>query len=118
MPNSVGFLTFTATVTQDNSAAVALAIQRSLGAAVEVAAQDIEREAKANAPVRSGALRDSIQAEPTDDELVWIVRAAAAYSLYVEMGTGRQASQPFLLPALEVVRQQFLYACRQVTGGV
>ncbi len=43
---------------------------------------------------------------PTNDQTA-IVAAGANYSMFVEMGTSRQSSQPFLLPAVENLASQF-----------
>lgn len=83
----------------------------------------IEREAKTVAPVDTGALRASIYTktkaggrapaqwtgvvyvdlpEP-HDQLEAIVGPSTEYSIYVELGTSRQAAQPYLTPAVESV---------------
>ena len=57
--------------------------------------------ARANAPVLTGELRDSIEVEGTD------VVARAAHAPHVELGTVDQAAQPFLSPAVEAERGEF-----------
>lgn len=59
----------------------------------------VEADAKRRAPVRTGALRRSIQS---------VIRAAAAvvrvgvdYGVYVEYGTHRMPARPYLRPAVE-----------------
>ena len=54
--------------------------------------QKIEIEAKALAPVRTGALRDSIKSEYTDGSLV--IDAAKNYAAYQEFGTGGRGEYP------------------------
>ncbi len=58
-------------------------------------AEVIARRAKRNAPVKSGELRDSISA--TDDG----VEATAGYATTVELGSAKQAAQPYMRPAIE-----------------
>jgi HK97 gp10 family phage protein len=83
----------------------------------------IERLAKVNAPVDTGALRSSIYTklktgghEPAqrdgvvyvdipepESELEAIVGPTVEYGIWVELGTSRMAAQPFLTPAVEQV---------------
>ena len=70
--------------------------------ALNDAARETASQARQAAPVRTGALRDSIAPE----EAVWqgdaafsAVVAAAPYALLVELGTSRARPQPFLRPA-------------------
>lgn len=58
-------------------------------------ASEVAESAKANAPVDSGALRDSIVATENS------VEVGADYALFVEIGTEHQAAQPFLSPAVQ-----------------
>jgi HK97 gp10 family phage protein len=51
-------------------------------------------EMRSNAPVRTGELRNSVQA--TDEGAV----ATAPYAAYVEYGTSRTAPQPFAGPSV------------------
>lgn len=95
-------------------------------ASVRAAQGLIVQEAKNNAPVRTGALRDSIAAsepEETGKTVVGQVGASAPYSGYIEYGTGIRGSgsagagpypysaswpgmeaRPFLRPALDTTR--------------
>jgi HK97 gp10 family phage protein len=61
-------------------------------------AEDVAAEARSNAPVRTGHLRDSISVEVDGDTV--IVQASADYAGYVELGTRHQRAEPFLMPAL------------------
>jgi len=73
-------------------------------AVTECARAMVER-ARADCPVVSGRLRDSIGAEVSFDPNTGIIEArvyaAAPYAAAVELGRGRSRPQPFLLPALE-----------------
>lgn len=63
-------------------------------------ARIIARDAAANAPVLTGALRDSIRAE-REGSGEWVVIVGVDYGLYVEFGTMYMAAQPFLIPAAQ-----------------
>ena len=66
-------------------------------AAVRYAAQVTKERAQQMAPVRTGALRESLRI--TGSRLTRRVTAKTPYSMYVEFGTTTQAPQPFLYPA-------------------
>lgn len=70
-----------------------------------------EAIAKTHAPVDTGALRNSIQAQPVNS-LEWEVGPAVDYGLFVEMGTVKMAPQPYMTPAAEAVRGPFIDAMR------
>jgi len=76
--------------------------------AVESAALQTEALAKAAAPVDTGFLRSSIQAEKGDSDLTWEVGVTAEYGIFLEYGTVHMAARPYLTPAVEMVRPQFL----------
>lgn len=59
----------------------------------------IERDAQRFAPVDTGELQGSIEAEPPAGGRVRIV-ARADYAGYVELGTRHMSAQPYLSPAL------------------
>lgn len=83
------------------------AILRNLGKnksiATEQIANDVVDIAKGNAPVLSGALRDSIHVESDGDDHVVVV--GADYGAFVELGTSKVAAQPYLGPAAAKVRR-------------
>lgn len=60
---------------------------------------DIEKMAKQFAPVRTGALRDSIKSKT--DAMEGTVYSTARYAGYVENGTRYMKAQPFLRPAVD-----------------
>jgi HK97 gp10 family phage protein len=80
----------------------------------------IEAEAKVNVPrdparppkdpgrAVTGALRNSIQAvmEPGDG-LKWRVNVGQFYGLFQEFGTSKMPARPYLVPAVEKLKQQF-----------
>lgn len=74
-------------------------------------ALDIEAEAKVNAPVKTGALRNSIQASQ-ESQLSWRIGVGVEYGLYQELGTRFMPAHPFLTPAVEHARGGFADAFR------
>lgn len=78
-------------------------------AAVAKAAFDIEANAKVRAPVDTGALKNSIQAsEETGNPTAWRVGDGVEYGIYQEFGTRFMPAHPWLVPAVEAVRSEFL----------
>lgn len=65
------------------------------------AAEEIKDYAKTLCPVRSGALRDSIDIQKEGDD--YTIGSDLPYSGIVEYGTMHQAPQPFMRPALNKV---------------
>ncbi len=85
-------------------ATFAAGIEEAIAKGVEDTADQIVDTAQSIVPVRTGALRDSIHAEPTGDPDAWRVIAGSddvEYAPFVEYGTSRMAAQPFLTPAVE-----------------
>ncbi len=66
----------------------------------------VEAEAKRRAPVRTGALRNSIRSE-MEDEFTAVIGAYMPYAIYVEFGTRKMEARPYLRPAVEVVEPEF-----------
>ena len=66
-------------------------------------AADIEWSAKIRAAVRTGNLRNSIghTIETGPGSIEAEIGPTAAYGIYVEKGTSRQAPQPFMAPAYD-----------------
>lgn len=66
---------------------------------------DVERQAKANAPYRTGRLRASISStlDVQRGRLVGIVGSDVDYAGFVELGTRYMRAQPYLRPALRQV---------------
>lgn len=85
------------TVTENNIRAIKRRMKINAELAAARSARAIAKDAKANAPVDTGALRDSIRAE--GNGLKWTVVVGAPYGVYVEFGTMYMSAQPFLLPA-------------------
>lgn len=73
---------------------------------VRTAAHEVESRSKQRAPVDTGALKNSLQAEEMDAYL-WQVHDGVEYGIYQEFGTSRMAAHPFLVPAVESIRQWY-----------
>lgn len=64
-----------------------------------------------NAPVDTGALRNSITAmSGMTGELTYTVSDGVEYGVYQEFGTSKMAAQPFMTPAIEAWKNRFLAA--------
>lgn len=83
---------------------LAQALDANAGRALAALAFQVEGHAKNFAPVDTGALKNSIQAEQRGT-LAWWVRDGVEYGIYQEFGTYRMAAQPFMIPALERVQR-------------
>lgn len=76
----------------------------------------IQTEAQNRAPVRTGALRASIEYKP--NELQVEVVAGVDYASFVEFGTRFMEPQPFLTPAFELVAPQIERDIKEVLQDV
>jgi HK97 gp10 family phage protein len=75
----------------------------------------ITGSAAQNAPVDTGALKNSITSESgMTGEMQFTVQDGVEYGVFVETGTHRMAAQPFLVPALEKWSQQFMNAFKEL----
>lgn len=83
---------------------------------VRKAALDIQANAQTRAAVRTGLLKSSIRARRVGPAH-WEVTVGVAYGIYVEYGTVHMAAQPFLRPAIAVVRPAFQRAMKGVVKG-
>lgn len=82
----------------------------SMGAA-KAGAERIAETARILAPVRTGKLKESIEARPEDERFGgngFEVVAKAFYANWVENGTRHSAAQPFLMPAFELHRKDIV----------
>lgn len=87
-------------------------------AAAAVVAAETSRvwaEAKANAPVRDGVLRDGIHSRVGG--LSGTVATSARHSGFMEFGTYKDQAQPYMRPAAETSRRRFPTAARAVIGA-
>lgn len=90
-----------------------------VSAAIRKTALDIERDAKAFAPVDTGTLRSSISTEVTGDgrhgQISAEIGPTAAYGIHVEFGTSRTAPQAFMGPAFDRHANEFVTAVDAIT---
>ena len=92
---------------------------------IKLVAATISRRAKQFCPVKTGTLRRSIRHKVTTEEAVVIagrvspgVGSPVKYAGFVELGTHKQAAQPYLRPAVESFSTLDLKACIQKLKGV
>jgi HK97 gp10 family phage protein len=90
----------------DGSAAMEIA-RAKMGAKMKEKAERILDAAKDNAPVDTGALRDSGHIEEEKENLVYqiifdapVLNGSGSYARYVEEGTSKMDAQSYLRPAI------------------
>ena len=81
----------------DNSALVLEAIRAAIEDSLDEIGSTVAERARSTVPVDTGALRDSIGHKVSGSTAY--VYAQQPYASYVELGTSRQAPQPYLRPA-------------------
>jgi HK97 gp10 family phage protein len=79
---------------------------------------DVERDAKAFAPVDTGFLRSSIGIDTDPDGLGGQTGPAANYGRFVEYGTSRMAPHAYMGPALDRHSGPFARAIEQLGGEI
>ena len=83
------------------------AIERAAAPIVSKYAFVIEGKAKQGAPVDTGYLKNSLQAEEAKTPANWTVSDGAEYGIYQEMGTRFISPQFFLTKASESTAEAF-----------
>lgn len=101
------------TVVYNHFPKIVTAMKGRAAMVVAKAALDIEAHAKTKAPVKTGALRASIQAVQVS-QLHWRVTVGADYGIYLEYGTRYMAARPYFQPALDAVTPVFKAAMMKV----
>jgi HK97 gp10 family phage protein len=91
-------------------------MEQRAGQIVRKTALDLQAHMMANAPVDTGFLRSSIQAEKLGRSH-WRVTVGADYGIYQEYGTRFQQAQPFFFPAVAEVKPAFEAAMRTIVSG-
>ena len=91
-------------------------VSEELDAVAEAAAKDIVTEAKTLCPVKTGALRESIEYSKVRT-LAYEIVVGMYYAPFVELGTVNMAARPFLTPAVDVVDPMFRAAIENVLRG-
>lgn len=105
----------TVTVVEDHFPQIIRSLRPKAERIVAKAALDIQANAQTRAPVDTGALRASIQAHRVGPAH-WRVTVGVDYGIYQEYGTVHHAAQPFMRPAVAIVRPMFRKAMRGVVG--
>lgn len=117
-------------VTFNKLPAISAELQRVVSQIVRKAAFDIEAAAKAQAPVDTGALKNSIYTvtsdssdysggdmpqvdTPANDHTAYVA-VGMSYGIYQEYGTSHMPAQPYMTPAVEGVRPSFIAAMSAV----
>jgi HK97 gp10 family phage protein len=90
---------------------VARRMERAFEIAVQETAENIRDEARASAPVQTGALKNSIEARMEGSTAE--VSAGVDYAPFVEYGTSNMAARPFMFPASEIERTRFVTRVEQ-----
>lgn len=85
-------------------------IKQAIGDQLEAAGAVMEATARRIVPVRTGYLQSTIYHKTDPADLSLELGAKADYALYVEMGTRRMASEPFIRPAFDAAEQRLLDA--------
>lgn len=79
-------------------------------------AHDIEGTAKQFAPVRTGALRNSIGVDIKDAGMAAEIGPTVNYGIFVEKGTSRMPPQSYLGPALDRHSPDFVEGVEELGG--
>lgn len=89
-------------------------------AVVKLMAFQLQRQAKVNAPVDTGALMNSISVTFKGNGYVSsaVVAPTVDYASYVEEGTSRMAPQPYMGPAADVIEPVFVAAMEKLIEGL
>ena len=82
------------------------------GSALLSGAAILQEAAQANAPVKTGALRDSITAREDGPDRA-VVEVGADYGFFVEYGTRYQSGHPFIRPAIDAETARIVQAVGQ-----
>lgn len=91
-------------------------IVKPASAAIRKTAYDIERDAKAFAPVDTGNLRNSISTDARG--LYAEIGPTAEYAEYVEEGTSVMAPRAFMGPAYDRHAGELVTALEQIAGNL
>lgn len=97
---------------------ISAAIRPAVVREVQRAAFDIEAQAKAKTPVKTGTLRRSIHSVFSNGGLTALVGPSVLYGKFVEFGTRRMGARPFMRPAAEAVLPKFAQAVAAALRGL
>lgn len=107
------------TVDVDLSAldAYLVGVDARIAVVVATFADLIVNRAKELAPVKTGALRDSIQAHLAGWAADITAGESLDYAVFVEYGTVRRGAHPFMRPAIEQYAAAFTAAVQAAVSG-
>lgn len=69
---------------------------------------EMQSRAQDLCPVDTGTLKRSIMLELEDGGMTGVVKATAHYAEYVELGTRPMKAQPYMKPAFDAQKDQFI----------
>jgi len=93
-------------------------VRNQINEATSQTAMAVQAGAKARAPVRTGLLRRSIKRSMDKRRGAAKVRATAPHAHLVEFGTVRMSARPFLLPAAEAERHNYIARAREAGSRI
>lgn len=105
------------TVKQDNTEQVTHSIESAINTALEKIGLLAEGYAQMKCPVDTGNLRASITHEVDTGGKAVYIGTNVEYAPYVELGTSRQAAQPYLRPAATEHVNQYRQVLKDALGG-
>lgn len=92
--------------------------QQKAARIVETYGQQMAGEAAMTAPIKTGALRNSIASESKmTAPLTFTISDGVEYGVWNEFGSSKMAARPFIVPAVEHYAQQFLDAFQELFNG-
>lgn len=78
---------------------------------------ETEKKAKQLAPVDTGYMRNSINSTFTNGGKVGTVAVGADYAIFNEFGTSKIPAQPFMFPAFNQEKEEFLKKMNNLKVG-
>ena len=75
----------------------------------------LQQRTKLRAPIDTGTLFRSIDLQIKDGGLSAVVQPHTEYAAYVEFGTRKMAAQPYVKPAFNTVKAQFIADLQKLT---
>lgn len=103
-------------VSNDNTPQVLGKLKAGIKDALDACGAACEGYAKAECPVDTGRLRNSITHQLNGDTEVQI-GTNVEYGKFVETGTSKQRSQPYLKPAVQNHEAQYAALFKSIIGG-
>jgi HK97 gp10 family phage protein len=105
------------TIENDHTDEILQALKDNEDAILAAWGEAAEGFAKELCPVDTGRLRNSITYEARSSESAVYIGTNVEYGKYVELGTSRSKSQPFLEPAIVNHSEDYKRIAEEITGG-